>query len=240
MRESAVSADRSAVSSNSIVHALSHLEGKRLVASCTALELRYGAVLFQPGEVLKHVYFPTSGLVSLLTPASGAASVEVGLVGNEGMAGVSIILGVQVSPVLGLVQGRGSALRMKASVFRSALKQSPRLRRELNSYLYCLMAQITQTAACNRLHSVRQRLARWLLMTQDRMQSDKFYLTQEFLAQMLTVRREGVTTAAGSLRRDSLISYLRGNITVLDRLGLQRAACECYRAVNAICRHAYA
>ncbi len=221
---------------NKILGALSRPDARRLVASCTVLELGYGDVLFEPGERLQYVYFPTTGLVSLLTPVSGEASVEVGLVGNEGMAGISLLLGIQVSPVRGLVQGAGSALQMKASVFRSAIKQSPRLQRELNSYLYCLMAQVAQTAACNRFHGVGQRLARWLLMTQDRLQSNTFYLTQDFLGHMLTVRRVGVTAAAGLLRRQSLISYLRGNITILDRRGLERASCDCYRTVKAMCR----
>jgi len=230
-----MSVDRSHAFPNKIFRALPRPQAKRLLASCTVFDLSYGNVLFEPGEKMEYVYFPTSGLVSLLTPVTDSVNVEVGLVGNEGMAGISMVLGVRVSPVRLLVQGTGSALRMKASVLRKAIEESPRLRRELNSYLYCLMAQVAQTAACNRYHAVAQRLARWLLMTHDRMQSDQFYLTQEFLAHMLSVRRVGVTAAAGVLRKNNLISYLRGNITILDRLGLELASCDCYRTVNAIC-----
>jgi hypothetical protein len=164
--------------------------------------------------------------------------VEVGLVGNEGMAGISMLLDVPTSPVRGLVQGSGSALRMKASIFRDAMKHNPGLQRALNHYLYCLMAQVAQTAACNRHHDVEHRLARWLLMTQDRMHSDTFYLTQAFLAQMLGVRRVGVTSAAGLLRNKKVISYSRGNLAILDRPSLELASCRCYEAVNLLCARA--
>jgi len=225
---------------NSIFAALPRREAARLRAGCTTFELKYGKVLFEPGERLRYVYFPTSGLVSLLTPISDGFSAEVGLVGSEGMAGVSMILGVPMSPVRALVQGPGYALQMRVSMFRAALSQSPGLQRELNRYLYYLMAQVTQTAACNRFHLVAARLARWLLMAHDRLHSDKFYLTQNFLAHMLSVRRVGVTAAARALRKRKLISYSRGTITILDRVGLERASCGCYGAVNATCEHSVA
>jgi CRP-like cAMP-binding protein len=237
MRGTAVSSHPS-TSSNLILAALPRREAKELSDRCTVFELRYGAVLFEPGEQIKYVYFPLTGLISLLTPLTDEVSVEVGLVGNEGMAGISMLLDVPTSPVRGLVQGSGSALRMKASIFRDAIKHSPGLQRALNHYLYCLMAQVAQTAACNRHHDVEHRLARWLLMTQDRMHSDTFYLTQAFLAQMLGVRRVGVTSAAGLLRNKKVISYSRGNLAILDRPSLELASCRCYEAVNLLCARA--
>ncbi|MHB8742402.1 MAG: Crp/Fnr family transcriptional regulator [Sulfuricaulis sp.] len=147
---------------------------------------------------------------------------------------MGLFLGSNVSPVNMLVQGSGTAIRIKAAFFQSNLKRSPVLHRELGHYLYVFMAQVAQTAACNRHHLLGQRLARWLLMTYDRMQSNEFQLTQEFLAHMLGVRRVGVTEAAGLLQNKNLISYSRGRITVLDRKGLERASCRCYRDVNNI------
>jgi CRP-like cAMP-binding protein len=148
------------------------------------------------------------------------------------MAGMGLFLGSGVSPVQMLVQGSGSATRMKATSFRNEIKRSPALQLGLSHYLYAFMAQVAQTAACNRHHQLGQRLARWLLMTQDRLQSNEFRLTQEFLAHMLGVRRVGVTRAAGLLQEKKLISYRRGNIAILDRKGLERASCRCYRDVN--------
>jgi CRP-like cAMP-binding protein len=192
----------------------------------------YGDVLCESGKPIRHVYFPNSGVISLLTPLDGHESVEVGLVGREGMAGMGLFLGSGVSPVQMLVQGSGSATRMKATSFRNEIKRSPALQLGLSHYLYAFMAQVAQTAACNRHHQLGQRLARWLLMTQDRLQSNEFRLTQEFLAHMLGVRRVGVTRAAGLLQEKKLISYRRGNIAILDRKGLERASCRCYRDVN--------
>jgi len=231
-------ADRSSQYGNNILTALSPREAAQLHASCRTLELSYGDVLFDAGDRLRHVYFPTSGLVSLLTHISDGSSAEVGLVGVDGVAGVSTALGVPLSPVQALVQGSGYALQMKVGLFRAAVRQSPRLQREINRYLYCLMAQMMQTAACNRFHLVAERLARWLLMAHDRLHSDSFYLTQNFLAHMLSVRRVGVTAAARALRGKKLISYSRGTIIILNRAGLERASCECYGAVNAICERA--
>jgi CRP-like cAMP-binding protein len=164
----------------------------------------------------------------------GHESVEVGLVGREGMAGMGLFLGSSISPVQMLVQGSGTATRIKATAFRNEIKRNPALQRELSRYLYAFMAQVAQTAACNRHHQLGQRLARWLLMTHDRARSNEFHLTQEFLAHMLGVRRVGVTKAAGLLQEKKLISYRRGNITILDRKGLERASCRCYGAVNDI------
>jgi CRP-like cAMP-binding protein len=219
---------------NSVLRALSPKENQRLFAHSEQAKLTYGDILCEPGKPIPHVYFPNSGIISLLTPLDGHESVEVGLVGREGMAGMGLFLGSSISPVQMLVQGSGTATRIKATSFRNEIKRNPALQRELSHYLYAFMAQVAQTAACNRHHQLEQRLARWLLMTHDRVRSNEFHLTQEFLAHMLGVRRVGVTKAAGLLQEKKLISYRRGNITILDRKGLERASCRCYGAVNDI------
>lgn len=219
---------------NSLLRSLPPKQRSRLLAGCKQVSLNYGDILDEPGKQIRHVYFPNDGVISLLASVDGHASVEVGLVGNEGMAGMPLFLGIGVSPVRALVQGSGSAMRMRAAEFRDQIKRSPELARSLNHYLYVFMAQMAQTAACNRHHQLGPRLARWLLMTHDRMRSNEFHLTQEFLAHMLGVRRAGVTQAAGALQKKKLISYRRGSITILDRKRLERAACRCYRAVNDI------
>jgi len=219
---------------NSVLRALSPEENQRLLAHSEQVNLTYGDILCEPGKQIRHVYFPNNGIISLLTPLDGHESVEVGLVGREGMAGVGLFLGSSISPVRMLVQGSGTATRMKAASFRNEIKRNPALQRELSHYLYTFMAQVAQTAACNRHHLLEKRLARWLLMMHDRVRSNEFHLTQEFLAHMLGVRRVGVTRAAGLLQEKKLISYRRGNITILDRKGLERASCRCYAAVNDI------
>ena len=225
---------------NSVLRALSRQDGQRLLISHEQVNLKYGDILCEPGKQLRHVYFPNSGIISLLTPVEGHASVEVGLVGREGMAGMALFLGVAVSPVRMLVQGSGTALRIKAAAFDHELKRNPPLRRALNRYLYGFMAQVGQTAGCNRFHRIGARLARWLLMTHDRVDTNEFQLTQEFLAHMLGVRRAGVTLAARVLQKKKLIRYTRGKLTVLNRKGLERAACGCYRAVNDLSGYATA
>jgi CRP-like cAMP-binding protein len=219
---------------NGVLQALSPKENRRLLANSQQVSLAYGDILSEPGDHIRHVYFPNSGIISLLTPLDGHESVEVGLVGREGMAGMGLFLGSSISPVQMLVQGSGTATRIKATSFRNEIKRNPALQRELSHYLYAFMAQVAQTAACNRHHQLEQRLARWLLMMHDRVRSNEFRLTQEFLAHMLGVRRVGVTKAAGLLQEKKLISYRRGNITILDRKGLERASCRCYGAVNDI------
>lgn len=219
---------------NGVLQSLPYPVSRRLLARCQPVDLTYGDELSNFGDKIKHVYFVNSGVVSLLAPVDGHASVEVGLIGREGLVGISLLLGVGVSPVRVLVQGTGSAMRMDAAAFRTAIKRDPTLTRSLNHYLYTFIAQIAQTAACNRYHPLLARLARWLLMTHDRMGADEFYLTQAFLAHMLGVRRVGVSGACASLKKKKLIRYSRGHITILDREGLERAACRCYQAVNAI------
>ncbi|HWA38059.1 MAG TPA: Crp/Fnr family transcriptional regulator [Burkholderiales bacterium] len=213
---------------NSVLAALPPRAYAALEPSLQPVSLAFGQILCQPGQRIAHVYFPQDSLVSLLTLVDRRFALEVGLVGFEGMVGMPLALGNAVSPVRALVQGAGSALRMPAPRFLAAFGRSPPLRRCLFAYLDALLAQITQTAACNRFHVVEARLARWLLMTSDRVRSLEFRLTQEFLAHMLGVRRAGVSEAASALQRRRLIVYRRGAITILDRRRLA-AACSCYR-----------
>jgi CRP-like cAMP-binding protein len=215
---------------NRLLAALPGKNLEHLLANCEPIDLIFGDILSAPGDRVRHVYFPTDGFISLVAPVDGYAGLEVGMIGSEGMYGIGLMLGVDVSPMHALVQGTGPALRMNAKPFRRELEDSPALQRGLNRYLYVLLSQLAQTAACTRFHVVEARLARWLLMTRDRARSDEFYLTQDFLSHMLGVRRVGVTKAAGSLQRRKLISYSRGVIRVLDRSGLQAAACGCYLA----------
>jgi CRP-like cAMP-binding protein len=213
-----------------LLDALPSSDRLRMLAGCETVDLAFSDQLYALGDRLSHVYFPTGGFISLIMPIDDSASLEVGLVGNEGMFGIPLALGVEVSPVRAVVQGAGSALRMDAAAFCRELKRSPTLQREIDRYVFVHLSQLAQTAACTRFHVVEARLARWLLMTQDRAQADTFHITQEYLSFMLGVRRVGVTKAAGSLQKRSLIHYSRGDITVLDRRGLKAASCGCYKA----------
>lgn len=207
---------------------------QRFLAGCEMVELAFSDILAEPDEPIRDVYFPTDSIISLIKPTDKRGSLEVRLIGDEGMLGISLLLGVNISPLQAVVQGKGSALRMSATQFRRQLAQSPALKRVLNYYLYVMTDQFAQTAVCCRFHVVEERLARWLLMTQDRAHSNKFHMTHEFLAYLLGVRRVGVTKAANALQDRKLIRYSRGNIRVLDRPGLESAACACYAADKAI------
>jgi CRP-like cAMP-binding protein len=217
---------------NSLLAALPRKGYQLLPAHLEPIALTFGEVLYRPGEPIRHVYFPTDSLVSLLTLAEGHHALEVGMVGREGMLEIPLALGVSDSPVRALVLGSGMALRMTSAHFHNEFQQSVHLQREVYRYTYELMVQLTQTAACNRFHRVEARLARSLLMTRVRVQSNQFHLTQDLLGNMLGVRRVGVTKAAGALRQRELISYNRGVISILDGGGLEAAACQCYQIVK--------
>ena len=199
-----------------------------LLSNCEPVKLVLSEVLTEPGEPIRHVYFPTSGFISLVMMIDKNPALEIGMVGREGMLGAQLSLEVAIAPLHALVQGPGTALRVGAATFQRELNAHPALQRGMHRYLYVLMTQMAQSAGCLRYHQIDQRLARWLLMSQDRAESDTFRMTHEFLAYMLGVRRVGITKAAGQLQRNGLIEYRRGVLTVLDRKRLEAASCGCY------------
>ena len=215
---------------NLLLAALSAADRLRLFGDRAPVDLSFSTTLSESGDRIRHVYFPIDSFVSLIAGGEGRAQLEIGLVGNEGMLGTSLLLGINVSPLRALVQGAGRAWRVDASTFLAELNSNPRLRSTLDKYLYVFMAQLMQTAPCARFHPVPARLARWLLMTRDRAHSNQFHITHEFLAYMLGVRRVGVTSAALALQRRKLIRYSRGDISVLNVRGLESLACTCYEA----------
>ena len=218
-----------AVAQNHLIELLPRRERTRLLGICEPVQLVLADVLCEPARPTRHVYFPIDSFISLLTMIDGGKQgLEVGMVGREGMMGVQMALGVATSPLRALVQGAGAAWRIGTAEFSAELARNAPLQRGLNHYLYVLMAQLAASAACLRYHRIGQRLARWLLMTQDRAHAERFHVTHEFLAYMLGVRRVGVTMAAGALEREGLIEYRRGDLHVLDRPGLEAAACSCY------------
>ena len=215
---------------NHLIELLPRKDRARLLALCEPVKLVLADVLCEPGKPTRHVYFPTDGFISLVAQIDGSPGVEVGMVGREGMLGAQLALGVVTAPLYALVQGAGMSWRVGTKAFKTELANSAALRSGLNRYLYVLMAQLAESAVCLRFHLIGPRLARWLLMSQDRSHSSSFEVTQEFLSFMLGVRRVGVTSAAGVLQRQGLIEYSRGKITVIDRRGLESAACGCYAA----------
>lgn len=215
---------------NLLLAALPQKDREALLSDCEKIELVFAEELYHAGEIISYVYFPIEGFISLITSIDDNANLEVGLSGNEGMLGITLILGIDTAPFRALVQGAGSAFRITTVLFRQQLAKSPALQQILMRYLYVTIMQLTLTGACTRFHVVEARLARWLLMTEDRAHSNHFRITHVFLAYMLGVRRVGITRAASSLQQKKLISYQRGNITILNRAGLEAASCNCYQA----------
>jgi CRP-like cAMP-binding protein len=217
---------------NQLLEGLPQPLRQRLLERLEPVELRLEEVLCTSGERMRYVYFPTHSYISLIAPLDGHAGLEIGLVGDEGMVGVSLMLGIAAAPMHALVQGAGPAWRMESAALLKELKRSPPLQQLLNRYLYVTLTQLAQTAACTRFHLVEARLARWLMMTRDRAHADEFYITHVFLSHMLGVRRAGITRAAVALRNRNLIHYSRGVLTVLDCDGLEQAACSCYTSLK--------
>ena len=217
------------VPTNRLLTSLPDRTRKRLIARCKLVALDFDTVLCKTGERIRHVYFPVGGFISLITTLADGARLEVGIAGNEGMLGISLILGVNISPQHALVQGTGSALRMSAADFCRQLEHDALLRQCLGRYVHVQLAQLAQFAACTHFHRVDARLARWLLMTRDRAHSNRFRITQQFLALMLGVRRAGISEAASLLQSRGLIRYHRGEIAILNSGSLERAACRCYQ-----------
>lgn len=219
-----------ATSANILLSGLSKRDRDRILADCVNVDLVLGSVLYEAGDRLRHVYFPTTSFISILMTLDEKSVIEVGMIGAEGMCGSEVAFGAPLSSLRALVQGAGMAWKMESTAFLGHLKTVPALRQTINSYLNVLLCQLYQTAACTRFHLVEGRLARWLLMTSDRAHSDSFEITQEFLAYMLGVRRAGVTGAAGALQDRELIRYRRGKLSILNRKDLEAAACSCYRS----------
>src|ERR1022692_2265409 len=217
---------------NRLLGALPRKDYQRLLPVLEPVKLAFGETLYESHAQIQHVYFPNDCFVSMLTTVDAGLAAEVGLIGSEGMIGVPMALGAAVSPFRAVVQGEGTAMRLKTVDFRRNFSESAALKKEVFLFTHLLMIQIAQTAACNRFHVVTQRMARWMLMTRDRVNSNEFRITQEFLALMLGVRRVGVSAAMCGLRERKFIAYRRGNITILDHGGLVTAACECYKTVK--------
>jgi CRP-like cAMP-binding protein len=207
-------------------------EFSEVIPRLELVRLKLHQVLHEAGETIKSGYFVNEGMISILAVQPDGKSVEVGLIGNEGFAGLPLLVGYRSSPTRLITQGDGSAYRCDAETLRMLVQQCPELDQQLNRFGQRLAMQTTQIAACNRLHDVEERLARWILMTQDRIVSNHLPLTQEFLAQMLGTRRSSVTVSAGILQKAGLISYTRGSVTILNRRKLEQASCDCYGIVQ--------
>jgi CRP-like cAMP-binding protein len=219
-------------STNHLLAALPKKEYQRLQPHFKETALVFDETVYEPNVAISDVYFPTSGIISLLAGDKERSSLEVGLVGREGMVGLPVFMGVGHSLNRAVVQGSGIAWKMKAATFRTECSNGGSLPEVLRRYTHSMLTQVTQAAVCNQFHAVAGRLARWLLMTHDRMGKDEFQITQQFLSNMLGVRREGVSIAAGDLQRRKLIRYKRGVLKVLDRSGLETVSCPCYRIIK--------
>jgi CRP-like cAMP-binding protein len=217
---------------NRLLAALPPEEYQRLVPQLQQVSFSLGEVVYEFGGKLDYVFFPTDSIVSLLYTMENGTSAEMGLTGNDGVVGIALFMGGGTMPNRAVVQSAGSAIRMKAKVLQDEFALGGKFQQLLLRYTQALITQISQTAVCNRLHSVEQQLCRWLLLSHDRIPSDELIMTQELIADMLGVRREGVTVAAGRLQDSGAISYVRGHITILDRQKLEESVCECYKVVK--------
>jgi CRP-like cAMP-binding protein len=224
--------ERDSPARNHLLAALPEPERARLFPQLERAEMPLGKVLYESGSQLSHVYFPTTCIVSLLYVMENGASAEIAVVGNEGLVGVALFMGGETTPSRAIVQSAGSAYRLPGANLKVEFQRAGQLQHLLLRYTQALLTQMAQTAVCNRHHSVDQQLCRWLLLSLDRLASNELKMTQELIANMLGVRREGVTKAAGDLQAAGLIRYRRGRITVLDRAGLERRVCECYAVVR--------
>jgi len=219
-------------SENRLLAALPTDEYERLVPNLQQVSFSLGEVVYEFGGHLDYVYFPTTSIVSLLYTMENGSSAEMGLTGNDGVVGIALFMGGGTMPNRAVVQSAGAAIRMKAKVLQDEFAAGGKFQQLLLRYTQALITQISQTAVCNRLHSVEQQLCRWLLLSHDRVKSDELIMTQELIADMLGVRREGVTVAAGRLQDEGAISYVRGHIKILNRQRLEETVCECYRVVK--------
>jgi CRP-like cAMP-binding protein len=217
---------------NRLLASLPEAEWARWAPHLEPVDMPLGKVLYESGSRLSHVYFPTTSIVSLLYVMEDGASAEIAVVGNEGIVGISLFMGGESTPSRALVQSAGKGFRLKADLMLQEFNRAGPVLHLLLRYTQALITQMAQTAVCNRHHSLDQQLCRWLLLSLDRLHSEKLVMTQELIANMLGVRREGVTEAAGHLQRAGLIQYRRGHIVVLDRAGLERRTCECYAVVK--------
>ena len=220
------------VTTNRILAALTRSEYKLISSRLERVPLIFSEDIFQPGQPIRHVYFPESGIISLLSGIDDYSTIEVGIVGDEGMVGLPLFLGVRNASSYAVVQGEGFALRLPAADLARLSRDCGRFQRMMLRYMHSVLTQISQSAACNQFHRIDERLARWLLMTSDRMHSNSFRITQEFLSNMLGVRREGVNKAAGLLQERELVSYAHGQLKIRNRRGLERTACKCYEIIK--------
>lgn len=217
---------------NHLLSALQDEDFERIKSKLESVSFKLGDVLYESGEKMDYVYFPTTAIISLLYIMENGATAEIGVVGNDGILGVSLFMGGETTTSRAIIQSAGDAFRMKTSDMLTEFKLSGRFQELLLRYAQALMTQISQTAVCNRLHSIEQQLCRWLLLSHDRLDSDKLVMTHDLISNMLGVRREGITLAAQKLAKRNLITNNRGTMTVIDRRGLEAAVCECYKVVN--------
>lgn len=218
---------------NHLLDALLKAEYDRLFPDLEQIKLSLGEVMYESGGILSHVYFPTTSIISLLYVMENGAAAEIAVVGNEGVLGISLFMGGETTSSRAVVQSAGQAYRLKAQLLKDEFNRGGPVQRLMLRYTQALITQMAQTAVCNRHHTVEQQLCRWLLLSLDRLASDELSMTQELIANMLGVRREGVTEAAGRLQREGIINYTRGHITVIDRNKLEKRSCECYQVVKA-------